>query len=271
MIMTTTTSTFLNFSLNEVLTIIGIVVFMWALLRANKFIFHQLTKKTTTRNRYKILFLEPILRLIIIFAAILWILIIITNLNDIDFVTIIGALSIVIGFAFREYVSSIIAGIVILYENPYRIGDWIEIDGIYGEVESINLRAVKIRTPDDTEVYIPQMKIWDTPILNSNAGTAQLMCVTKFYLVAGQDPRIVKEVLHRVALISPYTHLEMPINVIITDYPYYTQYSLKSYPIDPKNQFIYSSDLTMRAKVALRDKKIQFLTLPLNIVHDSLH
>jgi len=38
---------------------------------------------------------------------------------------------------------------------PYRRGDWISIEGTYGEVKSIGLRAVEIVTPDDTMVVIP--------------------------------------------------------------------------------------------------------------------
>ena len=47
-----------------------------------------------------------------------------------------------------------IAGIVTVVENTYQPGDWIEMDGAYGEVRAIGSRAVHIVTADDTEVIM---------------------------------------------------------------------------------------------------------------------
>src|SRR5690554_682258 len=51
-----------------------------------------------------------------------------------NMVAIFGALGLALGFAFKDYANSLIAGIVTLYEMPYRPGDWIEVNGQYGEV-----------------------------------------------------------------------------------------------------------------------------------------
>src|SRR5690554_2914561 len=59
-----------------------------------------------------------------------------------NMVAIFGALA--LGFAFKDYANSLIAGIVTLYEMPYRPGDWIEVNGQYGEVRSIGTRAAEV-------------------------------------------------------------------------------------------------------------------------------
>ena len=73
------------------------------------------------------------------------------------------------GFAFKDYASSIIAGIVGLFESPYGVGDRIKIGDYYGEVINYGLRSVTIQTPDDSTVTIPHNKIWTEAISNANS------------------------------------------------------------------------------------------------------
>jgi small conductance mechanosensitive channel len=87
-----------------------------------------------------------------------------------NFIAIFGSVGLAIGFAFKDYVRSLIAGVVAIYEQPYRPGDWVKIDDAYGEVKSMGLRAIKIVTPDDTLVTLPYAKIWNTNIHNANSG-----------------------------------------------------------------------------------------------------
>ncbi len=60
---------------------------------------------------------------------------------------VLGFIGVGLGFALKDYAGSLIAGTVSLYENRYRPGDWVSIDGAYGEVQSINLRTLSILTP----------------------------------------------------------------------------------------------------------------------------
>ena len=95
---------------------------------------------------------------------------------------LLGALGLALGFALKDYASSLIAGIVTLYEIPYRLGDWVSVEGAYGEVKSIGMRSFEIITPDDTVVVIPHLKLWDKKIFNSNDGSSSLQCSAAFYL-----------------------------------------------------------------------------------------
>ncbi|WP_238985475.1 mechanosensitive ion channel domain-containing protein [Nitrosococcus halophilus] len=156
-----------------------------------------------------------------------------------------------LGFAFKDYVSSIVAGIVAIYERTYRPGDWVKIDEAYGEVRSVSLRALKILTPDDTVVTIPHAKLWDTNIYNDNSGARDLLCVADFYLDPRHDARLVREALYDVALTSAFIELDHPIVVIVVEKPWGTHYRLKAYPMDGRDQFLFTSDLTVRGKAAL--------------------
>ena len=156
-----------------------------------------------------------------------------------------------LGFAFKDYVSSLIAGVVTLYEALYRPGDWIEVNGAYGEVKSIDMRSAEIVTADDTVVVIPHLKLWDQLLFNANDGGHNLLCVADFYIHPRHDAAQVKHTLLDLALTSAFLQIDKPINVIVLEKPWGTHYRFKANPIDPHRQFHFITDLTVRGKAAL--------------------
>ncbi len=57
-----------------------------------------------------------------------------------NLVAILGVAGLALGFAFKDYISSIIAGIAVIYERCYRPGDWVKIDDAYGEIKSLAIK-----------------------------------------------------------------------------------------------------------------------------------
>ena len=194
----------------------------------------------------------PILRLLLLAIAIVLIVPLVINPTMQNLVVIFGAAGVAIGFAFKDYVSSLIAGIIAVTERPYRPGDWVKINEAYGEVQSVGLRSIRIVTPDDTVVTIPHLKLWDTNIYNSNDASPTLLCVADFFLEPRHDAALVRRTLRDVALTSAYLQLERPIAVIVAEKPWATHYRLKAYPVDARDQFQFTSDLTVRGKDALQ-------------------
>ncbi len=185
--------------------------------------------------------------------AILWVIPIIFNITLQNFLVISGALGVAIGFAFKDYVSSLIAGIVAIFERPYRPGDWVRIDGDYGEVRSVGMRALEICTPADDIIHVPHEKIWQNNITNSNDGARTLMCVASFWLRPDHDAARVRIALRDVALTSAYLAYDKPVVVMLAETPLGTQYKLKAYPFDMRDQFHFISDLTVRGKLAIAE------------------
>jgi small-conductance mechanosensitive channel len=215
-------------------------------------------KRFSGRFRIVLPALVPALRLLIIMAAVVLIIPRLIEPTVENLVALLGALGLALGFAFKDYVSSLIAGVVTLFEMPYRPGDWIEVDGTYGEVRAINMRTAEIVTPDDTVVTIPHLKLWNQLIFNANDGSRYLQCVADFYLDFQHDAAEVKHTLHDVALTSVFLEIEKPIKVIVSDKPWGTHYRLKAYPIDPRRQFDFITDLTVRGKAALIGLGVEF-------------
>jgi small conductance mechanosensitive channel len=204
----------------------------------------------------------PLLRLVIIVVSLVLIIPQIIEPTVANMVALLGAAGLVLGFGLKDYASSLIAGIVALYEMPYRPGDWIELNGVYGEVKEIGMRAVEIVTPDDTTVVIPHLKLWDQLIHNANGRGPDLMCVADFYLNPRHDGLQAKAILHDVALTSAFLQIEKPAIVVASEKPWGTHYRLKADPIDLRQQFHFISDLTLRGKAALIRAGMPLATLP---------
>jgi small conductance mechanosensitive channel len=231
--------------------ILLIFVVAWLLISRIERVLPYLAERLPGRMRLYILPTVPLLRLLILLLTIGLIILQITKSSIEGLVALLGAVGLAIGFSFKDYVSSLVAGLVAIYERPYRPGDWVSIDSVYGEVKSIGLRTLRMVTPDDTVVIIPHLTIWNTSVHNANDGARNLMCVADFYLHPDHEAALVKQKLREVALTSPFIQLERPISVVVMEQPWATHYRLKAYPIDSRDQFQFTSDLTVRGKQAL--------------------
>ncbi len=242
----------------EIIIVIAIVIGLsWLAER----ILPWLAEKLHSGRRLLILAFIPTIRILLFIIAVMRIIPLIIEPTLQNMIAIFSAVGVAVGFALKDYVSSILAGIAAAYELPYRPGDWIEVNGIYGEVKHIGTRVVTIVTPDDTTVYIPHLKIWTDLIHNANSHTPDLLCVANFYLDPDHNPEQICRILKNMALTSPYINLAQPVIVLLEDKPWGTHYRLKAYPMDPRQQFQFISDLTARGKKCLRELSVKFANL----------
>ena len=251
--------------LNEVTVtqILFILVAAIGLIIVSQKIFQWLSEKLSGRYKLYALASVPVLRMLIILLAVIMIIPRVVEPTFENLVAVLGAVGLALGFAFKDYISSLIAGVVTLYEIPYRVGDWIEVDGTYGEVRSINMRTLEIVTPDDTVVVIPHIKLWDRMFFNANDGSRNLQCAADFYLHPGHDGNRVKNILMDVALTSPFLKLENPVKVVAQEKTQGTVYRIRAYPVYPADQFEFITDLTLRGKSALLAAGIEFAYIPI--------
>ena len=69
--------------------------------------------------------------------------------------TALGIGSVVIGLALQDTLGSIAAGITLLFEQPFKKGDWLRVGDLGGKVTDINWRSVRIETIDMVQITIP--------------------------------------------------------------------------------------------------------------------
>lgn len=242
--------------------ILLIMTATWLLIALIQRLVPSLASRFSGRRRLHALALVPVLRLLVISIAFLLILRSIIQPSFESVVGVLGALGLALGFAAKDYASSLIAGLVVLYELPYRPGDWIEVEGAYGEVRTIGMRTVEIVTLGDTVVHIPHLKLWDHAISNANDSSQHLQCAADFYIHPHHDAAYAYQILQDVALSSPLLQITKPIQVVAEEKPFGTHYQIKAYPLDPRQQLAFITDLTIRGKTALRDAGMVLASIP---------
>ncbi len=262
---TTITQVFQGFNKTNIAYIAIIIAAYWLITKFIERLFFWLEGRVSGRFRLYILPSMPVLRIFFLILAIMIIIPLIIKPTFQNLVAILGVVGLALGFAFKDYISSIIAGITVVYERCYRPGDWVKIDEAYGEIKSLGLRTLKLVTPDDTIVTIPHTKIWNTNIYNANDGKRELLCVADFYFHPNHDAAQVRQKLYDVAITSPYINLDHSVMVVVAEKPWGTHYRLKAYPIDGRDQFQFISDLTVRGKIALSKMDVKAIPLPLAV------
>ncbi|MEL7084475.1 MAG: mechanosensitive ion channel domain-containing protein [Cyanobacteria bacterium J06597_1] len=234
------------------------VLLAWLLLETARRLSQWLSEVVDRRFRLSIKQSLPFIQGLILLLATLYLVSLWINFASANVLALGGTVAVALGFAFKDVASSIVAGVLALYESSYRLGDRIQIGDFYGEVVGFGLRSVRLQTPDDNLVTIPHNVVWSDAISNSNAGALEAQVVTEFYIDCKADVKAAVRILYLAAYTSKYTQLKLPIVVIVVEKPWYTHLKLKSYPMDARDEFVYKTDLLVRGKQALQAKQIAY-------------
>jgi len=101
----------------------------------------------------------------------LWIVLAIIILSNIGFdvtgfIAGLGVMGFVIGFAVKDVLSNLAAGMFLLVKRPFKVGEEVEVVKIKGKVKLMTLSSCVIITKENEYVTVPNAKIWGNPIKN---------------------------------------------------------------------------------------------------------
>src|SRR5229473_1079910 len=229
----------------DVVLVVGVLVLAWLLASAVRWVLRNAAERAPVRLRLPILRVIPILRLCIGVGACVAIVPIIVEPSFQNVVAIVASVGLALAFVFKDYASSLVAGLVTVLEGPYQPGDWIKLDGTYGEVKQIGVRAVHLVTAYDNEVIIPHSRLWSKSISNATSGSHSVLCVAHFYLHPDHDGEAVRRRLVQVGETSTYLMPGTQVNVVAQEKPWGTHYKLKAYVKESREQFDFVTDLTL--------------------------
>ena len=88
---------------------------------------------------------------------------------------IIGAASLAIGLALQGSLSNVAASVMILILRPYRIGDYVEINGKMGTVRGLDLFGTRLADPDNLDIFMPNSKVFGEMIINYSSPSNRRM------------------------------------------------------------------------------------------------
>lgn len=121
------------------------------------------------------------------------------------------------GIASQPLLRDLIAGIIILFERPFQIGDRVTLGGHRGEVKIIGLRSFFLSSGDGSLVTIPNSEVLRQPIINASHGRVEGLVVTELQLPVGFDVTEAKRIAFEAAAVSPYTAIHHPIEVSLDE------------------------------------------------------
>jgi len=226
---------------------IVILIITWFLIRIIKRLLQSFSERSA-RHRITIKGFIPVATIVLWMLAVYVIVVDVFAPPEQTLWAGLASAGIALGFAAQDILKNIFAGIVILFDSPFRVGDKIAVGSHYGEVLTIGLRSTKIVTPDDSMVTIPNSEAMNNSVSNANTGEAYCQVVAEVFLPPDIDTVKVRKLAIEAAQVSKYVYLNKPIvvlffNEIHDGIPFY-KLRLKAYVMDIRSEFAFKSDMT---------------------------
>ena len=207
----------------------------------------------------------PVIRIFIWFLSIAYIIFGIIKPPQTIVFAVLGSLGLAIGLAAQGGVRNLLAGVMLIFNPPFRVGDMVHFGGYYGEVIRLDLSVTWLRTIDDNVVMVPNSAVLENAVANANSGALSEMVVVNIDLPRAIPIQQARSLATEVAIASPYTYLKKPVSVIVEsryDFGYLLRLVIKAYVVDVRFERLLSSDITERFIEALHDRGI-------SVVHED--
>ncbi len=167
-----------------------------------------------------------------------------------------GALAFAVGFAMRDLVAAVIAGVMIMFDRPFQVGDRVNYAGQYGDIIQIGVRSVRMRTLDDVIVTIPNNKVLTDVTASGNYGVLHMLAVIDFYIGVDQDVELAERLVREALLSSRYVYLGKPVEVLVKiflngNYPV-IRLRGRACMLDTKYELLFDDDVNRRVIRAFR-------------------
>lgn len=146
------------------------------------------------------------------------------GVNIMPFVAGAGVAGVAIGFAAKDTLSNLIAGILLIVDRPFEVGDRIEVwqtpsgTASWGDVIDIGLRATKIRTTDNIIVVIPNNEIMTRDIINYTLNSQKIRVRINIGVAYDADIQKAKDLIIKVAESADWISADPPPKVVVRNF-----------------------------------------------------
>jgi small-conductance mechanosensitive channel len=147
--------------------ILAVVVFVLFLILAStaKTLVRRFSRRRQRRPNFALLMGQLVHSLVAILGFLIAFSIVAPSFQAGDLIKMLGIGSVAIGFAFQNILQNFLAGILLLLQEPFQLGDWISVTGLEGRVDDIQTRATLVSTQDGHRVVIPNAVLFTNPVV----------------------------------------------------------------------------------------------------------
>ncbi|MCB1782549.1 MAG: mechanosensitive ion channel family protein [Alphaproteobacteria bacterium] len=131
---------------------------------------------------------------------------------------IAGALSVGIGFGLQSIVSNFVSGLILLFERPIKVGDWVIVESGQGMVKKISVRATEIETFDRTSIIVPNSELISSSVKNWTYKDRIGRAIITVGVSYNSDPRLVYDLLLECAQNHPLLVRYPEPSVVFVDF-----------------------------------------------------
>lgn len=178
---------------------------------------------------------------------------------DLSSITIFaGVLGVGIGLGLQGIAKEFVSGLVIIFERPIQVGDFVNVGDFMGTVERISVRSTEIRTLDQVSIIVPNSRFLENEVMNWNHSGFVTRIKLPIAVAYSSDLTKVREALIDAAKDYADVVPEPVPNVIFKGYgDNGLNLELLVWIKEPRQQFIIKSDLYFRIDAILRDRNIE--------------
>ncbi len=181
---------------------------------------------------------------------------------------IAGALSFGIGLGLQNIVNNFVSGLILLFERPIKVGDWVIVNGHEGIVKQINIRATELMTWKKASVIIPNADILSTSLINMTHDDRWGRVDIKVGVAYGTDVNYVMSMLNEIAESNKKVLKKpAPYTVFMNFGDSSLDFELRCYTADVMNSLTISSDLRVEINKRFMEEGIE-IPFPQRVVHN---
>ncbi|MDJ0985124.1 MAG: mechanosensitive ion channel family protein [Desulfobacterales bacterium] len=146
------------------------------------------------------------------------------GVNVVPFIAGAGVAGVAVGFAAKDTLSNLIAGILLIIDRPFEVGDRIEVwraptgSATWGDVIDIGLRATKIKTTDNIVIIIPNNEIMLRDIINYTHISEKIRVRINIGIAYDADLQKAKDIILQVANETEWVSQEPPAKVVVRNF-----------------------------------------------------
>ncbi len=177
----------------------------------------------------------------------------------IDKITILlGALGVGIGLGLQSIVNNLVSGIILIFERPFEIGDFIELDNKKGRVRNIGIRSSKLVTDDGAEIILPNADLLSGRVVNWTLRDDNVRLEFQLNIQNGPETEGVQQIIAEALKPSEYVLKEVPPEIAVLNITG-TVISLDVlvWVNDIRKTLIIKSELLMQIHKALAEHNIK--------------
>jgi small-conductance mechanosensitive channel len=181
-----------------------------------------------------------------------------------------GTAAVTVGFALKDVAASVMAGVIIIIDRPFQVGDRVTFGGVYGEISSIGLRSVRLVTLDDNVVTIPNNKFLTDVVSSGNWGALDMMIQMDFFVGVDQDVAMAERIVGDALTSCRYAYTKKAwvvlVNQVLQENVVAVRLRAKAYVLDVQYEKAFETDVTKRVMDGFRKHHV----LPPAVLHRSM-